>query len=394
MPLSRNPFGKYNGNELHYLKQFLDTENEEINGVNWVHRFEQAFAQKFGVKYAIAVNSATSGLHSALASANIGPGDEVISPSITVVMDALVTQACGAEIVYADVDPDTFNVTAETIKPLLNERTKGIIVVSLFGVPVDIDPILELIADKDIVLIEDSAETMLSVYRGQISGTKADFGVYSFENKKHMTSGGEGGMIVTNNRNLAIKARKFAGLGYKNLTADFGRTNASAEYQNPNFERHDTFALNYRMNGASAAIGLAQLERLDHLVQRRVAVGSMFINAVQGCQWILPQKLTRNSTNSFYTVAMKYLGEEKKGLSWSDFYNQFVELGGDGFYASWLSPYNEPLYRKSGAAERANCPIADKLQKQLMLFKSNYRDLGEAAHQARILSSLIDRIGR
>ena len=240
----------------------------------------------------------------------------------------------------------------------------------MFGVPVDIDPIMELAKAHKIKVIDDSAETMLSDYKGALSGTIADLGVYSFENKKHMSSGGEGGMIVTDCPDLAVAARKFAGLGYKNLTSDFGRTNASEEYQNPNFERHDTLALNYRMNGASAAIGLAQLERLEHLVARRISVGHMFQSAVNGCDWIIPQALPDNSTNSFYTFAVKYLGELKRGVSWLEFYSRYKEKGGDGFYASWLNPYNEPLYQNTPSQKRADCPIADDLQKKIMLFKT------------------------
>ena len=123
-----NPFGKYNGRELEYLSQFLDTEDRRFKQINWVNRFETEFAKRFGSKFAVAVNSATSGLHAALIASGVRPGDEVISPAITVIMDSLVTQACGANIVYADVDPNTFNVTRQTIEPKISSKTKAIIV--------------------------------------------------------------------------------------------------------------------------------------------------------------------------------------------------------------------------------------------------------------------------
>ena len=124
-------------------------------------KFEEEFCEKFGVKYAVSINSATSGLHAALAAADVGEGDEVIQPSVTVVMDSYATLYLGATPVYVDINPDTWNIDAEQIEKSITDKTKAIIVVSLYGLPVDIDPIMELARKHNLVVIDDSAETVL-----------------------------------------------------------------------------------------------------------------------------------------------------------------------------------------------------------------------------------------
>lgn len=395
----KHPFGKFNGNEAEYVLRALDTENPENKAFPWVQRFEEAFAAKVGAKYAIAVNSGTSGLHAALFAAGVGLGDEVIQPSTTVVMDAYVTIHLGAVPVFVDIDPDTWNIDAKKIEAKITDKTKAIMVVSLYGLPVDIDPIMAIAKKYNLVVIDDSAETLMSRYKGGVAGTHAHFGVYSFEKSKHITSGNEGGMIVTSDEGLAVRARKFAGIGYKGLTAAAGRTSlASSVYQDPDYERFDTIGLNYRMNAVTAAVGLGQFERIDNLVERRKAIGRMFLDVVAGCEWIETQKVPAHSDHGYFTFGMLYLGAEKRGISWKEFYNKYKERGGDGFYACWKNPYLEPSLRgkKIGDQifEKGLCPIAEDYQSKIMAFKTNYRDLGEARHQTNILSALIDEIGR
>ena len=394
-----NPYGKYNGKEHEYVLKALDTENGEFGDFPWVTEFEDKFCDLSGANYSIAVNSATSGLHAALVAAGVSSGDEVIQPALTVIMNAFVTIECGAIPVFADINPDTWNIDAETISAKITEKTKVIMAVSLFGLPLDIDPIMALAKKKGLIVIDDSAETICRNYKGKFVGTHADIGVYSFENKKHMSSGSEGGMIVTSNETLAIKIRKFAGIGYKNLTATAGRTSlASSEFQNPKYERHDVLGLNYRMNVVTAAVGLAQLERIEHLVQRRICIGEMFNKVVEGCSWLEPQGKLDKANHTYYTYGVKYDGELIKNISWEEFYEKYKNLGGNGFYAAWVNPYLEPALKgkKFGNTtfEHGLCPIAEEYQRKIMLFKTNYRNLAEARHDADLLSELIDKIGR
>ena len=390
---------KFNGNEIEYVLRVLDTENPENKAFPWVQRFEEEFAAKLNTKYAIAVNSGTSGLHAALYAAGVGPGDEVIQPALTVVMDAYATIHLGGVPIFVDINEENYNMDPALIESKITDKTKAIITVSWFGLPVDMDPIMAIAKKHNLIVIDDSAETLLAHYKGVISGTNAHIGVFSFEHKKHLTSGSEGGMIITNDEQLAIQARKFAGIGYKHMTATAGRTHlAKSTFQDPDYLRFDTIGLNYRMNAISAAVGLAQLERADFIVKRRQESAKFFLEAVKGCKWMIPQKVDEGFEHSYYTFAVDYRGLEERNVSWKEFYNRYTEKGGDGFYGNVAVPYLEPalLNKQFGRVKlvQGMCPVAERLQKRIMAFKSNYRDLDVAKQKAEILSKLIDEIGR
>jgi len=392
--LTRNLYGKYNEKEMEYVLQAMDSDNPDNKKKSWTMRFEEEFCRIMGVKYAIACNSGTSGLHAALVAAGVDPGDEVISPALTVIMDAYATIHVGATPVFADVNYETQTVDPDDIRKKITSKTTAIITVSLQGLPVDIDPIMEIAKENNIILIEDSAQTVLGMYKGRIAGTLGHIGVFSFENKKHLTCGSEGGMIATNDKNLAQKARKFAGIGYKHLTAAAGRTSLSiSEVQDPNYERFDSIGFNYRMTEVSAAIGLAQLERINTLVSRRQTVARMFDEAIEGCDWIVKQKVPQGYVHSYYTYAVRYYGDEKIGLSWKEFYNKYKEMDGDGFYGACKIPYLEPVFKDleiNGIRyKKGLCPIAEEIQPKIMQFKTNYRNIDVAKRKTEILRKLI-----
>jgi len=392
--LESDAFGKFNGNELDYLKQLFDGDMPSKEALSWAQEFEQIFAKKMDVKYAIACNSGTSGLHAAVVAAGIKPGDEVISPGLTVIMDAFAIIHAGGTPVFADVLEDTQNIDPIDIEKKITNKTKAIIVVSLQGLPVDMDPIMEIARKNNIVVIEDSAQTMLGTYNDKYAGTIGDIGVFSFENKKHITSGSEGGMIVTNNEELAIKVRKFAGIGYKHLSATAGRTSlAMATVQDPSYQRFDTIGLNYRMNEISAAVGLAQFERAEFIVNRRKKVADLYREAIDNCDWIIEQKIPKNSQHSHYTFSAQYFAERNNGVTWKDFYNKYVEMGGDGFYAACQVPYLEPVFNNLSINgikySKGICPVAEAIQPRIMQFKTNYRNIDEAKKKAEILNNLV-----
>jgi perosamine synthetase len=393
--LTKSLYGKYNGNEMEYVLQALDSDNSMNKEYPWPQRFEEEFCSVMGVKYSIACNSGTSGLHAALVAAGVGPGDEVISPALTVIMDAYAIIHVGATPVFADVDPGTHTIDPEDVRKKITPKTKAIITVSLQGLPVDIDPIMELAEKKNIIVIEDSAQTLFGMYKGRIAGTLGHIGVFSFENKKHLTCGSEGGMIVSNDEKLAQRARKFSGIGYKHMTARAGRTSlALSEVQDPAYERFDTVGLNYRMTEVSAAVGLAQLERVHSLVSRRQAIARMFDEAVAGCDWIVKQEVPDGYIHSYYTYAVNYFGNDKIGISWKMFYNRYREMGGDGFYGACKVPYLEPVFENfeiNGVTyKKVLCPVAEEIQPKIMQFKTNYRNLDIAKKKAEILKELID----
>ena len=177
----KNIFGKFNGNEAEYVLRALDSETPENKNFPWVQRFEEAFTKGIGTKYSIAVNSGTSGLHAALYAAGVKNGDEVIQPATTVVMDAYVTIHMGAVPVFVDICPKSWNIDSSKIEEKITEKTKAIIVVSLYGLPVDIEPIMEIAKKYNLIVIDDSAETLMTNHKGSNAGTQAHIGVYSFE---------------------------------------------------------------------------------------------------------------------------------------------------------------------------------------------------------------------
>ena len=367
--------------------------NHESN-TSWVELFEKEFADKINVNFAIACNSGTSGLHAALYAADVGPGDEVIIATLSVIMDAYAVMHLGAVPRFADVDIHTHLVTAETIEKLITPKTKAIITVAWEGLSCDMDPIMELAKKHNLLVIDDCARTFLGKYKGRYSGTLADISVFSFEAKKHLTAGGEGGMIVTNNETLATRARKFAGIGYRHLNATAGRTHlALDEVQDPNYMRFDTIGLNYRMNSISAAVGLGQLRRSDEIVNRRMKIGKMFEEATAGFDWFIPQKTPDDYVHAYYTFSVQYLGEQKLNISWKEFYHKFKELGADGFYSIVGIPYLEPALSNKVIGgvkcETGLAPVSEHLQRTVMCFKTNYRDIAFATEQVDKLHKLI-----
>lgn len=396
---------KYTGNELRYVKEFLDNKK-----IPWTLRLEKAFAQRFGIRYAIAHNSGTSALHSCLAAAGVGPGDEVISPALTVIMDALVTLHQNAVPIFADINPDTFNIDPNDIRRKVTKRTKAIIPVSLYGLPADMEPIMEIAKEHNLTVIEDSAQCVLGIYKGSIAGTIGHMGCFSFERSKHLGIG-EGGMVITDDERLAERVRKFGGIGYKNLRAEEGRMQSTpATFQDPDYKRHDFFGWNYRMPEICAAVALAQVERVNELVQQRQAIARLYDEAIEDCDWMIPQKTPDGMVNSYYTYAVRYEGKQALGVSWKEFYNKYIECGGDGFYAAWSVPYFEPvmtqmdfygrgcplgcsLYNREIVYDKGLCPQAEAIQPKLMQFKTNYRDTELAKLKTEALRKTIKTLG-
>ena len=396
----KNPT-KYLGNELKYVEKVLNSESWSATSGNWNQTLEKEFARMYDSKYAVALNSGTSTLHVALEACGVQEGDEVISPALTVVMNTTATIHANAVPVYADVNPDTFTIDPEDIERKITPKTKAIMVVSLYGLPCDMDPIMEIANKHNLYVIEDNAQCFMSKYKGRKTGTIGHIASYSFENTKHISCG-EGGMVITNDELLAERMRKIGGHGFKNLKAVEGRVRLrQEEFQNPNYKRHDMLGWNYRLPEFNAAIALGQLENWEHLIDLRVKSANIFTDVMSECDYLVPQVTPDGYENSYYTLGAKYEGEKSLGVSWQDFRKKYIELGGDGIYGSWAVPYLEPVvqerqfvYRnqevyKDLYYEKGICPIAESIQPKLMQFKTNYRNLGLAEQKA---SSLLKTI--
>lgn len=397
-----NP-SKYLGNERDYLSRVLEGESWSATGGAWVWNLEKKFAEKFGVPYAVAMNSGTSTLHAALEAAGIEPGDEVISPALTVIMDTTATIHANAVPVYADVDPRTFTIDPADVARKVSNRTKAIIPVSLYGLPADMDPIMEIAERHGLVVIEDNAQCFLSNYKGHKTGTIGHMASYSFETTKHISCG-EGGIIITTNEKYAEGVRKLGGHGFKNLRADEGRIRLNQEvFQNPNYKRHDSLGWNYRLSEFGAAVALAQLERIEYLVDLRIKSAEIFLDVMSSCDYLVPQLIPREYTHSYYTLGVVYEGKNSIGVTWEDFRKAYIEEGGDSIYGAWSVPYLEPVIAEHRFAKRCPwvyekvqydkglCPIAEEIQPKLMQFKTNYRDLDLAKKKALALERTVKK---
>jgi perosamine synthetase len=393
---------KYLNNEIEYLQKVLNSESWSATSGTWCQKLEQEFAKKFESKYAVAMNSGTSTLHAALEAVGVAPGDEVISPALTVIMDSTATFHANAIPVYADIDPETFNIDPADVERKITDKTKAIIIVSLYGLPCEMDEIMRISKQYNIPVIEDNAQCFLSKYKGKMVGTFGEISSWSLENSKHISCG-EGGIITSNIESVAEFARKIAGHGYKNLEAENGRVKLNQDiYQDPNYKRHDEVGWNYRLSEFSAAIALAQLENIEEKVTYRKKIAKLFIDEMAKCDYFTQQRVPSYCDHSYFTLAVIYNGHEKMGATWQEFREKYVEFGGDGFYGAWSVPYLEPVISERKFAKRCPsiykdiaytaglCPVAEALQPKIMQFKTNYRNIELAKYKAEALRKTID----
>ena len=377
------------GNELKYLKDVLEN-SDEVKKNPFVDRLEEAVCRKYGVKYAIAVNSGTSGLHAALEAVGVGKDDEVITTCFTVLVDGSVPLMMGAKPVFADIEYETHNIDPTSVEKLITKNTKAIMPVSIHGTPYNIDKIKKIGNDYNIPIIEDNAQAMLAEYKGRFVGKDADMTMFSFERTKHVASG-EGGIVITDNEEMATKARKFSGMGFKNLTAGKSKNSATIplEFQDPEYKRNDALGLNYRYNEFSAAVTLAQFERVEELINIRRNIAKIYDDVFADSEFC-PQIIPDGSISSYFTYAVKT--PIKNVNEWRQVHDEHIKNGGDDFYAAMALVYTEPIMKQLGVFEKfdGKCPIAEKIQPSIMQFKTNYRTIDEAEQKIDILRKTLE----
>ena len=381
--------------EKQYVMEALENEFQTSKNSMFNDKLEAAFAEKFHSKYAIGHCNGTATLHVALLSCGVGMGDEVIVPPLTMSSTSIPVVLCGAIPVFADCDLDTFQISAESIEKCITEKTKAIITVSLYGLAPDYDKILSICKKHNLALIEDNAECFLGEYKGKLVGEFGDFASYSFQASKHITTG-EGGMLTTNNKDLADKARQFNCLGYAGVSAEQGKITKN-DIQDPQYSRHVSFGFNYRMSELQAACALGQLERAEKLVQKRIEVANIFDEAIENQNVLKRQVEPEGYKNSYWAYCL-VLDTDNPSKDWYTFRDLFQKNGGDGYYAAWKLSYNEPAYQnvlqhQPGVWQKYDencCPNAEYLQKRMIQMKTNYWDIEEAKGQAEILKKTIN----
>jgi perosamine synthetase len=380
--------------EKKYINEVLDNNFDTSKNSIFGNKLEKSFSEMFNVNFSIGHVNGTATMHTALAALGVKPGDEVIVPPLTMSSTALAVLQNGSIPVFADVDKNTFNISAESIRKNITSKTKALITVSLYGLSPDYDSILEVCKNNAIYLIEDNAESFLSFYKGKVVGSFGDFSSFSFQASKHITCG-EGGMLCTNNEQFADKARKFSSLGYAGVSAKQGKITRN-DIQDPQYSRHVSLGFNYRLSEGNAAITLGQLERAEELVEIRKQVALMFDEVLDNQNILTKQYTPNDCINSFWCYSV-YLNTENPNIDWYRFRDIFQKNGGDGYYAAWKLSYFEPLFlneiqKLPGIWQNyvnGLCPNAEFLQPRIIQFKTNYWNLEEAKNQMNILKKTL-----
>ena len=331
---------RFDEREYAYIKEVLDSGFASGTSGNMNTRLEMEFSKKIGREFAITFNSGTTTLHSALWAMGVRYGDEVILPPLTVISCMNAVLYCNAIPVFADIDPDTFLLDPGSVREKITSKTKAIMPVHLYGQVCNMSEIMAIAREHDLGVVEDCAQCYLGTHKGKIGGTIGDMGSWSFENSKHLTTG-DGGIIACDDEALGDRIRKLNSQGFRNATAISGKIRVSKDlFQNPAYKRHTSFGFMYRLPEVAAAMGLAQLEKLDWFVQKRKQMAALYHDVIKttGCEWLIPQMVPAGDEHSYYTFAAKFL---KDDVAWTDFRKKHVEYGGDGCYAAWALCYQE-----------------------------------------------------
>jgi len=330
------------GNEKKYLNECIDTGWISSEGP-FVNVFERKFADRMGRKHGIAVSNGTAAIDAAIEAMRISPGDEVIMPAFTIISCIAQIVRNGAKPVLVDCDPFTWNMDISQIEEKVTSKTKVIMIVHIYGLPVDIDPVLNLAKKYNLKVIEDAAEMHGQLYKGRPCGSFGDISIFSFYPNKHITTG-EGGMILTNDDEIAETCRSL-----RNLCFD-----------PKNRFVHDRLGWNLRMTNMQAAIGLAQLERLDEFVSRKRKMGALYTSLLQNETSIqIPIPRTEYSKNIYWVFGI--LLKSSSGLSAKAVMDKLAELG-VGTRPFFCPMHKQPILLNLGVFKsEESYPVAEKL---------------------------------
>lgn len=277
---------KVGEDELNELRQVIESAWLFRWGGSKVQAFEQAFAQRHGVRFGIACTSGTASIHLAVGALQIDPGDEIITAPITDIGSVTPIVKEGGIPLFADVDLETGNIDPESVEKLISPRTKAIIAVHLAGNPCDMDALTDITERHGLTLIEDCAQAYLSEYKGKLVGTLGQIGCFSLQQSKHITTG-DGGISITDDEDLATKMALFMDKGWERGAMTTHR-------------RYILLGLNYRMNELTGAVALAQMKRLDWVVQERRKKGNRLSELIGDCRFVKPQKVLKGCQHSYW----------------------------------------------------------------------------------------------
>jgi perosamine synthetase len=332
------------GNERRYLLECLDTGWISSEGP-FIQRFEQGLAARVGREYGIAVSNGSVALDAAVVALGIGPGDEVILPTFTIISCAAAIVRAGATPVVVDCDARTGNMNVDQVAARIGPKTRAIMVVHIYGLPVDMDPLLALADKHGLKIIEDAAEMHGQTYKGRPCGSFGDISTFSFYPNKHITTG-EGGMVVTNDRALAERCRSLRNLCFK---------------PEQRFV-HDELGWNLRMTNLQAALGVAQLEQLDRFVQRKRAMGARYTRLLSGTPGVMLPLASTPDADNIYWVYPLVLDDDFP----ADAKAVMKRLGerGIGTRPFFWPMHEQPVFRKMGLFDGESHPVAERFARR------------------------------
>ncbi|MBS7645455.1 DegT/DnrJ/EryC1/StrS family aminotransferase [Candidatus Bathyarchaeota archaeon] len=310
-----------------------------------VIEFERRFAEYTGAKYAVAVSSGTAALHAALLAAGVGPGDEVIIPSFTFSATAEAVMLTGARPVFADIDEETYTITIESVEEALSRKTKAIIPVDLYGLPADIDPILEMAEKRDICVIEDAAQSLGATYKDRRVGAIAHQTCFSFYASKHVTTG-EGGMITTNDEYLAEALRMI-------------RTHGESK---PYWV--ERLGHNYRMTEMQAAMGIVQLQRLPKNIERRRENAAILTEKLEKAKKLALPFETGDKAHAWHLYTVRVRGANKGKRNKIVEYLRARRVSAAVYYPTPI--HLLPYYKRLAESRRGTLSSAEKASSQVI----------------------------
>jgi dTDP-4-amino-4,6-dideoxygalactose transaminase len=317
-------------------------------------KFEKAWAEYNGAKYCVTTTSGTSALHTAVSALGIGPGDEVICPSYSFIASSFCILQAGALPVFADTD-ETHTIDPNDIEDKINERTKAILVVHLYGVVCDMDPIMEIARKHNLYVIEDCAQAHGGEYKGKKVGTIGDVGCFSFCQSKHFTTGGEGGAVITNNEDLYWECMSFRDHGY-----DVKERLRLLELEKKLMYIHRRVGFNYRMTEIQSLIGLCELERFEtwNLPNRR-RNGRFLIDALKDHPLVLYPPLDTEERKNAFWWAPFVIDTDRLKVPMKQFIAAIEAEGVPVYGVLWPEMYKEKAYTERVGFGRLNYPFND-----------------------------------
>jgi len=332
------------GNEERYLVECIRSGWISSEG-SFVRRLEEGFAARVGRKHGIAVCNGSVAIDTAIAALGLGPGDEVILPSFTIISCAAAIVRSGAVPILVDCEPDTCNTTAERIAKQITPQTKAVLIVHIYGLPVDMDPVLILARRHGLKIIEDAAEMHGQTYKGRPCGSLGDISTFSFYPNKLVTTG-EGGMVLTDDPTLAERCRAL-----RNLCFQPGKRFV-----------HEDLGWNFRLSNLQAAVGVAQLERLDEFTDRKRWIGAYYserLADIVGLQ--LPVPRTAYAENVYWVFGIVL--EDSVPFDAAEAMRRLMARGIDTRPFFWPM-HEQPVFRKMGLFEDESHPNSERLARR------------------------------